>query len=119
MIKGTYQFKNSLPFVPGIEACGIIIEEKCGKSFLKGKKVIVSKKSGCFAEELVTELDDIIIINKNIKSYIAAGFYISYITAYIALMEIAKIKKNQTILITGASGGVGNAMIYKYQTGSS
>ncbi len=112
MVKGTYQFKNSLPFVPGIEACGIIIEEKCRKSFLIGKKVIVSRKNGCFAEELVAQLDDVIIINKNIKSYIAASFYISYLTAYITLMEIAKIKINQTILITGASGGVGNAMIY-------
>ena len=112
MVKGTYQFKNSLPFVPGIEACGIIIEEKCRKSFLIGKKVIVSRKNGCFAEELVAQLDDVIIINKNIKSYIAASFYISYLTAYITLMEIAKIKINQTILITGASGGVGNAMVY-------
>ena len=112
MVKGTYQFKNSLPFVPGIEACGIIIEEKCRKSFLIGKKVIVSRKNGCFAEELVAQLDDVIIINKNIKSYIAASFYISYLTAYITLMEIAKIKRNEMILITGASGGVGNAMVY-------
>ena len=111
MVEGKYQFKNKLPFIPGLEACGIIIEQNCNKSTLVGKKVIVHGKNGGFSEEIVTDYRNVIIIDKQIKSYIAAGFYVAYLTAYISLIEIAKAKKKQTMLITGASGGIGNALI--------
>ena len=53
MIKGDYQYKNKLPFVPGTEACGIIIEENCNDVKLLNRKVIIFSKSGCFSEEAV------------------------------------------------------------------
>ena len=111
MIKGTYQHKQKTPFTPGIEASGIIIEENCNNKKLLSKKVIVNKKGGCFSEEILAKLDDIIIIPSRIDCALAAGSFINYLTSYISLIEIAKLKKKQNLLITGASGGVGTACI--------
>ncbi len=111
MIKGTYQHYKTAPFTPGIEASGIIIEENCNNKKLLNKKVIVNKKGGCFSEEILAKLNDIIIIPRKIDCALAAGSFINYLTSYVSLIEIAKLKKKQNLLITGASGGVGTASI--------
>ncbi|PPR27515.1 MAG: putative acrylyl-CoA reductase AcuI [Alphaproteobacteria bacterium MarineAlpha9_Bin4] len=111
MIKGKYQHHKSAPFIPGIEACGIIIDENCNNKKLINKKVIINKKGGCFSEEIVASLNEIIIIPSKIDCALAAGSFTSTLTSYITLQEIAKLKKNDNILITGASGGVGVASI--------
>ena len=111
MIKGKYQYKNELPFIPGTEACGIIIEEKCNNTKLLNKKAIIISKRGCFSEKNVVELSDLILINNKIPSEEAASFFISSLTSYIALKEKAQIKKDDFILITGASGSIGQTSI--------
>ena len=111
MIKGTYQHKNELPFIPGTEACGIIIEEKCNNAKLLNKKAIIISKGGCFSEEIVIELSKIILINNKMPSEEAASFFTSALTSYITLKEKAKIKKDDFILITGASGSIGQTSI--------
>ena len=111
MIKGKYQHKIPAPFTPGIEACGIIIEESCNNKKLINKKVIINKKGGCFSEEIALHFDEIIIIPQEIDSALAAGMFVNTLTSYVSLCEIIKLKKNQNILITGASGGVGSASI--------
>ena len=111
MIKGNYQHKTLPPFTPGIEACGIIVEENCNNKRLINKKVIINKKGGCFSEEIVLHLDEVIIIPQAIDSAVAAGTFVNTLTSYVSLCEIIKLKKNQNILITGASGGVGSASI--------
>ena len=111
MIKGTYQHKAFPPFTPGIEACGIIIEEKCNRKDLLNKKVIINKKGGCYSEEIIVNNEDIIIIPKKIDASIAAGFFIPYLTSYVSIIEIGNIKKNQKVLVTGSSGAVGSASL--------
>ena len=111
MIKGKYQHKINPPFTPGIEACGIIIEENCNDKRLIYKKVIINKKGGCFGEVIVARLDEVIIIPQEIDCALAAGTFINTLTSYVSLCEIIKLEKNQNILITGASGGVGSASI--------
>tara|TARA_B100000029_G_scaffold404650_1_gene404728 strand:+ start:469 stop:1467 length:999 start_codon:yes stop_codon:yes gene_type:complete len=111
MIKGKYQHKKKAPFTPGIEASGIILEENCNNKKLINKKVIITKKGGCFSEEIETNLDEIIIIPEKIDCALAAGSFVPYLTSYISLIETAKLKKNENILITGAAGGVGTASI--------
>ena len=111
MIKGTYQHKNELPFVPGTEACGVIVEENCNNKKLLNKKAIVLTKKGCFSEEVVTDLSKIIFINNQMPSAQAASFFTSSLTSYIALKEIAKTSKDNFVLITGASGAIGQTSI--------
>ena len=111
MIKGNYQHKAHPPFTPGIEACGIIVEENCNNKSLINKKVIINKKGGCFSEEIVLHLDEVIIIPSSMDSALVAGAFVNTLTSYVSLHEIIKLKKKQNILITGASGGVGSASI--------
>ncbi len=111
MIRGKYQHKIKPPFVPGIEACGIIVEENCNNKNILNKKVIINKKGGCFSEVIEVSLNEIILIPKEIDSALAAGAFVNILTSYISLCKIIKVKKNQNILITGASGGVGSALI--------
>ena len=59
MIKGQYQYKNNIPFTPGTEACGIIIEENCNNKKLLNRKVIINTKYGCFSEEAVVDIKNI------------------------------------------------------------
>ena len=111
MIKGDYQYKNTIPFVPGTEACGIIIEENCSNSKLLNKKAIIFSKGGCFSEEIVVNFSQLILLKKKFSIFEAASFFSSSLTAYIALKESADVKKNNSILITGASGSVGQASV--------
>ena len=111
MIKGDYQYKNKLPFVPGTEACGIIVEENCNDIKLLNRKSIIFSKSGCFSEETIINVSQLVLLEKKFSSLDAASFFSSALTAYVALLEKAKIKKNNFILITGASGGVGQACV--------
>ncbi len=111
MIKGDYQYKNKLPFVPGTEACGIIIEENCNDIRLLNKKAIIFSKSGCFSEQTIINISQLVLLEKKFSILDGASFFSSALTAYVTLLEKAKIKKNNFILITGASGGVGHACV--------
>ena len=111
MIKGDYQYKNELPFVPGTEACGVIIEENCNDIKLLNKKAIIFSKGGCFSEQTIAHISQLVLLEKSFSSLDGASFFSSALTAYVALLEKAKIKKNNYILITGASGGVGQACV--------
>ena len=111
MIKGSYQYKNKLPFVPGTEACGLIIEQNCNDVKLLNKKAIIFSKGGCFSEEIIINISQLVLLENKFSSLDGASFFSSALTAYVALIEKAKIKKNNFILITGASGGVGQACV--------
>jgi len=111
MIKGVYQHKNKLPFTPGTEACGVIIEENCSNDKLLYRKAIIITKNGCFSEEIVVNLNDIILPKNSISTIQKASFFISSLTSYIALKEVARIKKKDILLITGASGSIGQSSI--------
>ena len=111
MIQGSYQYKNKMPFIPGTEACGIIVEEKCNNNNLINKKVIINTKNGCFSEEIIVNEKQIIIIKNNFSIINASSFFSSALTSYVSLVETIKIKKNNYIMITGASGAIGQSSI--------
>jgi len=110
MIEEKYQFKPSLPFTPGMEVSGIITQSNSNK-FKNGTKVIAHMRYGGFSEEAIVNEEQIRLIPKNFSFEEAAGFSVAAQTAYVALIEKANIQPNNTLLILGASGGVGMAAI--------
>jgi len=110
MIEEKYQLKPSLPFTPGMEVSGIITESNSNK-FKNGTKVIAHMRYGGFSEEAIVHEEQIRLIPKNFSFEEAAGFNVTAQTAYVALIEKANIQPNNTLLILGASGGVGIAAI--------
>ena len=112
IVQGKYQFKPEFPFSPGGEVSGKV--KKIGKKvkdFSIGDKVLAGSTWGGYAEEAIVMSSNTYKIPEGISYEDAAASMVNYGTSYHALVDRAKIKKNETILILGASGGVGTAAI--------
>ncbi|WP_026776732.1 NADPH:quinone oxidoreductase family protein [Polaribacter sp. Hel_I_88] len=108
IIQGKYQFKPEFPFSPGSDVAGII--EKVGKDIThlkKGDEVVGFIPFGGFAEKAVVKAKDCFPKPKGMSMVNAAAFLLAYGTSYHALKDRANLQKGETILILGASGGVG------------
>ena len=107
-VRGEYQFKPPLPFVPGSEGAGVVIAVGEGVSGVSvDDRVCFNGLSGAFAEEIaipataVTQIPDSMLFEQ------AAGLTIVYGTSYYALKQRAGLQRGDTLLVLGAAGGVG------------
>ena len=108
IIQGKYQFKPELPFSPGGEVAGVVKAVGEGVTTLKpGDRVIASSGWGGFAEELVVDATRTIPMPDDMDFVPASGFVLTYGTSYHALKDRAQLKAGETMLVLGASGGVG------------
>ncbi|MEL0301997.1 MAG: NADPH:quinone oxidoreductase family protein, partial [Flavobacteriaceae bacterium] len=112
IIQGKYQFKPQLPFTPGSDISGVV--KAIGKEVkhLKvGDEVFGFVSHGGFAEEVVAPGKNIFPKPPNMTDAIAASFLMAYGTSYHALKDRAKLKEEETLVVLGASGGVGLAAV--------
>ena len=113
MVTGKYQVKPPLPFTPGIEAAGEIIE--CAPDVMDlrpGQRVIaLARRGGGFASELVLPAPFVVPIPDIMDFITAAGFPVAYGTAHLALTYRGHLRSGETLLVTGAGGGVGLAAV--------
>lgn len=112
IIQGKYQFKPELPFSPGGEVAGVVKEVGDGVTSPKpGDRVIAFNTWGGFAEEMVVEADRTIPMPDTMDFVPASAFVLTYGTSYHALKDRAHLKAGETLLVLGASGGVGIAAV--------
>jgi len=112
IIQGKYQFKPEPPFSPGGEVAGVITQLGAGVHGVKlGDRVIASSTFGGFAQELVTDADRLIPMPDAMDFVPASAFVLTYGTSYHALKDRAQLKSGETLLVLGASGGVGLAAV--------
>jgi NADPH2:quinone reductase len=112
IIQGKYQFKPELPFSPGGEVAGVVKEIGEGVTSLKpGDRVIASSGWGGFAEELVVDANRTISMPDEMDFVPASAFVLTYGTSYHALKDRAQLRPGETMLVLGASGGVGLSAI--------
>ena len=109
MTRGEYQFKPALPFVSGLEMSGEVVEEPAGCEFSKGDRVMGGAKTGAFAEFIALPERSLRAVPETLSYEEAAAMGAAYHTAYVALVELGGLEPGQTVLIHGASGGVGLA----------
>jgi NADPH2:quinone reductase len=110
VIKGKYQWKPPLPFAPGKAAAGVISALGSGVSGLKvGDRVATQIEYGAYAERLRAPARNVFPIPARINFVSAAALGLTYQTAHFVLMERARMKAGDTVLVLGASGGVGVA----------
>ena len=112
IIQGKYQFKPELPFSPGSDVAGVI--KAIGaevKGFKVGDEVFGFVAHGGFAEEVVMNFRQVFPKLPNMDFPIAASFMMAYGTSYYALKDRAKLKEGETLVVLGASGGVGLAAV--------
>ncbi len=112
IIQGKYQIKPELPFSPGGEMAGEIVEVGPDVKNLKpGMRVMGLTGYGSFAEEMVVSESRVIPVPDGMKDETAAAFSMVYGTSYHALKQRANIQPGETLLVLGASGGVGLAAV--------
>jgi NADPH2:quinone reductase len=112
---GTYAIKPELPYIPGADAAGVIDQVGDGVSgWRAGDRVYISgtaihKAYGAYAELAVCNLDQVHRLPARVSFAQGAGLFVPYVTAWRALFGRANVRAGDTVLIHGASGGVGSA----------
>ena len=111
MVAGQYQFKPELPFTPGVEAAGEVIEVRDASGVKVGDRVIVRARLGCYADEIVAEAGQLSPLPPAFDYAQGATFLAAHGTAYYALVDRAQLRAGETLLVHGAGGGVGLAAV--------
>ncbi len=112
MVRGKYQAIPDLPFTPGTEAAGEVIEVGAEvKSVKLGDRVMAGGFGGAFAEELVVPEEAAFVLPDGVDYATAAALRSVYGTSYYALRDRAHLKANEILLVHGAAGGVGLAAV--------
>lgn len=111
-VAGEYQHKPPLPFVPGFEAAGNIIEAGASVAgWQPGDAVILRLRGGGYAEEAVVPADSLLRKPPGWSYEEAAAFPVAASTAWVALVPRGRLQAGEHLLVLGAGGGTGLAAV--------
>jgi NADPH2:quinone reductase len=110
---GAYARKPSLPYTPGTDGAGTVVSVGPGATrFAAGDRVYVAGSlSGTYAEQALCEERAVFPLPASVSFAQGAAMHVPYATAYRALFHRAQARGGETVLIHGASGGVGIAAV--------
>lgn len=108
IVQGKYQEKPALPFAPGFEVAGEVVEVAPGVTRVAaGDKVFAVLEHGGFADEAVARAENVHLLPAGMDYATGAAFPIAYGTSHFALTDRAGLRAGETLLVHGAAGGVG------------
>lgn len=111
-VRGGYQVKKPLPFIPGSEIAGRIIAIGNGvSSQLMGRRIVALSSNGGLAEQIVVPASSCMALPDGFTSEAAASALLNYCTGLYGLENCGQLRAGETVLVLGASGGVGLAAI--------
>jgi NADPH:quinone reductase len=111
MAAGEYQLKPELPFTPGVEAAGDVIEVNGAPGVAVGDRVIVRMRHGAYADEVVVTPSQLAPLPSTFDYAEGATFLAAHGTAYHGLIDRGQLRANEVLLVHGAGGGVGLAAV--------
>jgi len=112
VVGGTYQFLPARPFVLGKGPAGIVRASGPGASVPKvGDRVLAMAEQGGYAEAVSVAADQCYHLPAHMSFSTAASLSLVYDTAWFALRERGRLQPGETVLVLGASGGVGQAAV--------
>jgi NADPH:quinone reductase len=111
MAAGEYQLKPPLPFTPGVEAAGDVVEVNDAKSVALGDRVIVKMRHGAYCDEAVVAPAQLVKLPSTFDYAEGATFLAGHGTAYHALIDRGQVRPGEVLLVHGAGGGVGLAAV--------
>jgi NADPH:quinone reductase len=112
MVAGQYQLKPPLPFTPGVEAAGEVIEvDDAADGVAVGDRVIVRMRHGAYADEAVVATSQLTPLPSTFDHAEGATFLAAHGTAYHALIDRGQLRPDEVLLVHGAGGGVGLAAV--------
>jgi NADPH2:quinone reductase len=112
IIENKYQVKPPLPFAPGSELSGIVKEAGRGVTrFKPGDRVFAATTYGAFVEEIVVDEARVLPMAAGMDFETAASLLLTYGTMDHGLRDRGQLRAGETVLVLGASGGIGLASI--------
>ncbi len=109
--KGKYQFKPELPFAPGAEIAGVIEQPAAGSPLKEGQRVTAYVGWGGAAEQVAVDTEMLVPIPDGVPDAVAAGLTVTYGTAIHGLKDRGQVQPGETVVVTGAAGGAGQAAV--------
>lgn len=110
--QGKYQFKPPPPFVPGGEVAGVVRAVGAGVTgFSPGDRVAATMLFGAFAERVIAPAAAVARLPDGVSFEVGAAVLLTYATTIHALVDRAALRPGETLLVLGASGGVGTSAI--------
>ncbi|MFL2935943.1 MAG: NADPH:quinone oxidoreductase family protein [Myxococcota bacterium] len=111
MVQGLYQIKPPLPYYPGSEFSGLVTAVGSGVENIKTGDRVMGLTGGTFADFISVPARLCTPIPNGLSDEIAAGFCANYSTALFGLRECGHLQVGETLLVLGASGGIGSSAI--------
>lgn len=109
---GTYQILPERPFIPGKELAGTVSAVGDGVDDLRiGDRVAAQVEHGAFAAQVSVARDLVVPVPDGVSLEVASTVGLVYATAHYALRRRAAMQPGETVLVTGATGGVGAAAV--------
>jgi NADPH2:quinone reductase len=110
--KGLYGWAPDRPYVPGMEAVGIVDELGPGVTDrAMGERVMCGVQHGAYAERVVIDAKRALPVFEDFSVEENAAFSVNFLTAWVALEEMARVRPTDRVAITAAAGGVGTAAV--------
>lgn len=112
VVRGTYQNLAPLPFSPGKEVAGVVsaVGERAGE-FRVGDRVLAYVENGGYVEQITVPTSSCHPMPEGLDAADAIGLGLTFQTAHFALFARGQMKAGETVLVTGATGGVGIATV--------
>jgi NADPH2:quinone reductase len=110
---GYYPYAPKLPFVPGYELVGVVDAlggQAAGHGVAVGDRVAALTVHGGYAEYRDVPVDELVPVPDGLDPTEAVALVLDFTTAYQMLHRVAEVRPGQSLLVTGAGGGVGNAL---------
>jgi NADPH2:quinone reductase len=110
--RGLYGWAPPKPYVPGMEVAGVIEAAAPDVPTERlGESVVIGMQYGGYAERVVVRSAQALTAIPSLTTEENAAFAVNYMTAWVSLMEMARLRATDRVLVTAAAGGVGSAAI--------
>lgn len=110
MTRGLYQYRPPLPFVPGIEVCGVV-EDPGSSSHQQGDRVVAYVRSGGYGQRVHAPSHLVYRLPSGFTAAEGAGSIVNLHTAMFGLENRAQLRHGETVVVHGAGGGLGQAFV--------
>jgi NADPH:quinone reductase len=107
--RGGYQMKVPVPYTPGMGAAGVVRSAPPG--LVAGQRVAVLLSHGCWQEAISAPAERVLPLPEGMSVEAGAAAPLNYLTALLALVQRARAQPGETLLVHGAAGGLGSAVI--------
>lgn len=111
LAQGKYQISPDIPFPIGTEFAGVLLENMPERGLTAGERVAGVAQYGAAVERFLATPQQLLPVPSSLSDEQAAAMPLAFLTAHLALVVRGQAKRGHRVLVDGASGGVGSALV--------